>query len=123
MTRPGKSVVEVSDQSINQTKLFVYNMTIVKASPEPNVGLLDLLQNKLGPLVVQTSEIQSEMVVKIPQAYAHKFKHFFDELDLHLERLKLCSYGISQATLEEVFMNIGRFTDPKNKDPKNQNPV
>ena len=72
-----------------------YNMTIVKASPEPNVGLLDFLKKTLGALVIQTSEIQTEMVVKIPQLYAHKFKTFFDELDLHLERLKLRSYGIS----------------------------
>lgn len=59
-----------------------------------------------------SSEIQSEMTIKIPQSYSSKFANFFEKFDSSLGELNIQSYGISISTLEEVFLRIGHLEDP-----------
>ncbi|KAK4029566.1 hypothetical protein OUZ56_022545 [Daphnia magna] len=36
----------------------------------------------------------------------NKFPHLFDELDLNMEQLRVDSYGVSDTTLEEIFLRV-----------------
>lgn len=92
-----------------------YNFTAVKSSPENNTLLMPFMKHHLGPNCARQSEIQNEMTCKIPGLYAPKFSSFFEQLDKELLALGLRSYGISQTTLEEVFMKVGHLPDPTSK--------
>jgi ATP-binding cassette, subfamily A (ABC1), member 3 len=52
------------------------------------------------------------MIIQIPEEYQNKFKDFFTEFDINLDKLNVQSYGISKSTLEEVFMKVGHLEDP-----------
>ena len=41
-----------------------------------------------------------------------KFKAFFEDFDRDMEMLKVQSYGVALATLEDVFLRIGHVHDP-----------
>jgi ATP-binding cassette, subfamily A (ABC1), member 3 len=43
-----------------------YNLTVVKNSVAPNPNLMPYLVEHLGPNVVKSSEIQSEMTINVP---------------------------------------------------------
>jgi ATP-binding cassette subfamily A (ABC1) protein 3 len=52
------------------------------------------------------------MTIQIPTNCAPKFGKFFLDLDKDLRYLRIQSYGISIATLEEVFLRMGHLEDP-----------
>lgn len=57
-----------------KTKFGVgYNMSLVKDSIMANTKLMPYLRQHLGPLVVKTSEIQSEITLRIAADYSVKF--------------------------------------------------
>ena len=57
-----------------KTKFGVgYNMSLVKDSIMANTKLMPYLRQHLGPLVVKTSEIQSEITLRIAAEYSVKF--------------------------------------------------
>ena len=58
------------------------------------------------------SEIQSEVTIQIPGEESEKFKKFFDDFDKNLDNLDVLSYGVTLATLEDVFLRIGHSIDP-----------
>jgi len=60
------------------------------------------------------SEIQTEVTIQIPDGESEKFKKFFDDFDKSLDSLEVLSYGVSLATLEDVFLRIGHSVDPMN---------
>lgn len=57
------------------------------------------------------SEVSSEITYQIPTALSAKFKDFFQNFDVSLDRLGIRSYGISVTTLEEVFLRVGHGDD------------
>ena len=99
-----------------------YNLTLVKSSTEPNNGIIEFMNENLGPNVKKQSEIQSEMTIQIPIEYAAKFGDFFKKLDQELNSLKITSYGISISTLEEVFLKVGHLDDPSAAKPSEMHP-
>ena len=52
------------------------------------------------------------MIIQIPTTYQREFQHFFTNLDRSLAALNVACYGLSVATLEDVFLEIGHKTDP-----------
>lgn len=46
-----------------------FNMNLVKQSTEQNQVLMPFIHENLGPKVILTSEIQSEICIKIPTEY------------------------------------------------------
>ena len=88
-----------------------YNMTVLKTEHNPNTLLIPYLKQHLGEGVHKQSEVQLEIVVKIPDVYSTMFIKFFPQFDKSLTELKVNNYGISISTLEEVFMKVGNLTD------------
>jgi ATP-binding cassette subfamily A (ABC1) protein 3 len=110
----GGKLSAVGSSIFLKTKFGIgYNMILVKDSIMPNTKLMPYLKQHLGPLVVKTSEIQSEITLKIASEYSVKFSKFFDLFDNDLQSLDIRNYGISISTLEEVFMKIGHVTEVK----------
>ncbi|XP_056678235.1 phospholipid-transporting ATPase ABCA7 isoform X2 [Monodelphis domestica] len=81
------------------------------------VQLLAFVQ-KLVPRAQLTEDLGHEVVLTLPGAGAHNgtFGKLFQELDSHREELGISDYGISDTTLEEIFMKMatdnGADTDP-----------
>ena len=75
------------------------------------------------------SETRKEINFVIPRDQTAGFKPFFEAFDTRLDEFKLKSYGVSMATLEEVFLKInqefapelfgGNGSDNASEDPKN----
>ncbi|XP_072457451.1 phospholipid-transporting ATPase ABCA7 isoform X2 [Notamacropus eugenii] len=82
------------------------------------VRLLTLVQS-LVPGAQLVEELGHEVVLTLPYSGAHNgaFGELFQELDQHLEELGLSGYGISDTTLEEIFLKVaedsGVDTDPE----------
>jgi len=55
---------------------------------------------------VKTSEIGQEATFLIPQKEQAALKAFFEDFDRNLDRLEVKSYGVSNSSLEEVFLKI-----------------
>ena len=52
------------------------------------------------------------MTYLIPRDQTDNFKSFFENLDSKLDYYEIKSYGVSMATLEEVFLNINEELSP-----------
>ena len=52
------------------------------------------------------SETRKEINYVIPRDQTANFKPFFEAFDSKLDDFKIKSYGVSMATLEEVFLKI-----------------
>lgn len=61
----------------------------------------------------KSSEISSEITFIIPQKERSSLKEFFYEFDQKLDQLEILSYGVSIATLEEVFIKINEELAPE----------
>lgn len=66
-----------------------YNLTIVKTNSRQNQELFNYAKENLGQNVKIQSEIQSEMIIQIPEEYSYKFKDFFTDFDMNLEKLNV----------------------------------
>ena len=66
-----------------------YNLTIVKTNSRQNQALFNYAKENLGQNVKIQSEIQSEMIIQIPVEYSYKFKDFFTDFDMNLEKLNV----------------------------------
>ena len=67
----------------------------------PNVELKDETNREL------------EYVLPFSSSRSVEFAHLFDQLDKYMERLHISSYGISDTSLEQVFMNVMRSEKDK----------
>ncbi|OMJ95245.1 hypothetical protein SteCoe_1460 [Stentor coeruleus] len=88
-----------------------YNLSIVKkveSGKQPNFSKIEKLVSKYIPESKVFNTASSEILFEIPLESTHKFKDFFEDLDTHLEKLKIETYGISVTTLEEVFIRVSR---------------
>ena len=65
-----------------------YVMTIVKSNPAPNHKIVPYLRERLGPEVLELTEIQGEMTIQIPREYTILFKDFFTDFDFDLGMLE-----------------------------------
>ncbi|XP_074060603.1 phospholipid-transporting ATPase ABCA7 isoform X2 [Macrotis lagotis] len=71
------------------------------------VQLLTLVQ-RLVPGAQLVEELGHEVVLTLPYSGAHNgaFGELFEELDRHLKELGITGYGISDTTLEEIFLKV-----------------
>ncbi|KAM9095061.1 phospholipid-transporting ATPase ABCA7 isoform 2-T2 [Sarcophilus harrisii] len=87
-----------------------------------DVGQLLTLVQKLVPEAQLVEELGHEVVLTLPYAGAHNgaFGELFQELDKHLEELGISGYGISDTTLEEIFLKVaednGVDADPEDRE-------
>ena len=82
-----------------------YRLTLVKKEKEVGKGLEAFLHVYFTG-VKKHSETRKEIHYVIPRDQTSNFKAFFESFDQRLEEFKLKSYGVSMATLEEVFLKI-----------------
>ena len=55
---------------------------------------------------MKVSEVSYEVTYQIPQSEAAHFRSFFEQFDTRMSEYDVTSYGISLATLEDVFMEV-----------------
>lgn len=63
--------------------------------------------------VKKHSETRKEINFVIPRDQTANFKPFFESFDGKLDEFKIKSYGVSMATLEEVFLKINQEFAPE----------
>ena len=100
---------------LKKTFSLGFKLNIDKKDAEVNEEMLKFCRLNLGPSCRQLSEISTSMIIQIPTVYQNMFQHFFHNLDLSLDALNIAGYGLSVATLEDVFIEIGHKTDPFEK--------
>jgi len=83
-----------------------YSITLVKKTDKVHDGpVLDLIRGHI--LGVQAlSNVGTELSYKLPSDETSKFADMLDHLEGSLDKLQIQSYGISNTTLEEVFLSI-----------------
>ena len=82
-----------------------YRLTLVKKEKEIAKGL-DAFLHVYFTGVKKHSETRKEVNYVIPRDQTSNFKPFFESFDQRLDEFKVKSYGVSMATLEEVFLKI-----------------
>uniref|UniRef100_A0A4X2KJM6 ATP binding cassette subfamily A member 7 n=1 Tax=Vombatus ursinus TaxID=29139 RepID=A0A4X2KJM6_VOMUR len=94
----------------------------------PDVAQLLALVQSLVPGAQLVEELGHEVVLTLPYSGAHDgvFGELFRELDRRLVELGISGYGISDTTLEEIFLKVaedsGVDTDPEAWGPVNLTP-
>ncbi|NXH41285.1 ABCA1 protein, partial [Dicaeum eximium] len=80
----------------------------------PDVAQLSALIQKLVPGSRLVEDIGHEVLFVLPYSGARDgaFGELFRELDAHLGELGVSSYGISDTTLEEIFLKVAEDTAP-----------
>ncbi|NWR07545.1 ABCA1 protein, partial [Paradoxornis webbianus] len=78
----------------------------------PDVAQLSALIQKLVPGSRLVEDIGHEVLFVLPYSGARDgaFGELFRELDAHLGELGISSYGISDTTLEEIFLKVAKDT-------------
>ncbi|XP_041364383.1 uncharacterized protein LOC121379797 [Gigantopelta aegis] len=103
-----------------------YHLTIERASyydtsPEPKSNIkshcssqavLNFIQHYL-PSAQLVEEVGSEIIFQLPvrDRSVTPFHRFFQELDLNQDGLCISSYGVSDTTLEDVFLKVTSLAD------------
>jgi ABC-type multidrug transport system ATPase subunit len=84
-----------------------YHLTLTTQRGQ-TVGSAPVLSliNKHVPDAKLITDVGSEISLQLPTEDSVKFPAMFNELDASLASLKLEEYGISQVTLEEVFLKV-----------------
>ncbi|XP_063703387.1 phospholipid-transporting ATPase ABCA1-like [Culicoides brevitarsis] len=96
-----------------------YRLVIAKNKACETPKVTQLLQKYVTDIEVKT-DIGSELSYQLYTKDSAIFKDMLKDLEENSEELKLNSYGISMATLEEVFMSIGT-DEQKNGTAENGN--
>ncbi|KAI8794117.1 ATP-binding cassette sub-family A member 5 isoform X1 [Biomphalaria glabrata] len=87
-----------------------YHLTMV-VTPDCEVSLVtSLLQSKIPDVILQRSH-GKEVSYTIPLKDVSKFSDLFAHLDQESNNLGIKSYGVSMATLEEVFLKLEELSE------------
>lgn len=62
------------------------------------------------------SNLNTEMVLKIPNEYSDKFANCFQSFEPRM--MGVTSYGLTQCSLEEVFKNMAQGNGPPEPTPE-----
>ena len=89
-----------------------YRLTLVKQELEAAKGL-EAFMHVYFQGVKKHSETRKEINFVIPRDQTANFKPFFEAFDGKLKEFKIKSYGVSMATLEEVFLKINQEFAPE----------
>ncbi|XP_055389657.1 phospholipid-transporting ATPase ABCA3-like isoform X2 [Condylostylus longicornis] len=83
-----------------------YHLICVKKEDCRPLQITNLLRKYVPDIAVE-SDIGSELSYKLPEKYLSIFEKMLFELEENSDNLNLSGYGISNTTLEEVFMLVG----------------
>ncbi|XP_028043813.1 ATP-binding cassette sub-family A member 1 isoform X2 [Bombyx mandarina] len=75
------------------------------------------------PDIKENTNIGSELTYILPNEYVSKFPDMFKDLEEKRELLKISSYGLSLASLEEVFMKAGAEYSTENEPKRNHHNI
>ena len=89
-----------------------YRLTLVKQELEAAKGL-EAFMHVYFQGVKKHSETRKEINFVMPRDQTANFKPFFEAFDGKLNEFKIKSYGVSMATLEEVFLKINQEFAPE----------
>ena len=89
-----------------------YRLTLVKKEQEAAKGLEAFLHVYFVG-VRKHSETRKEINFVIPRDQTANFKPFFEAFDGRLDEFGIKSYGVSMATIEEVFLKINQEFAPE----------
>ena len=89
-----------------------YRLSLVKKEKEIAKGLEAFLHVYFSG-IKKHSETRKEVHYIIPRDQTSNFKAFFESFDQRLDEFKVKSYGVSMATLEEVFLKINQEFAPE----------
>uniref|UniRef100_A0A452QVR2 ATP binding cassette subfamily A member 7 n=1 Tax=Ursus americanus TaxID=9643 RepID=A0A452QVR2_URSAM len=117
--RPGLS--SHTTLPLTSDPMWIWGLTSDHTLPSGAPGLLSLVQ-RLVPGARLVEELPHELVMALPYSGAAdgSFARLFCELDQRLAELGLLGYGISDTSLEEIFLKVveGRAVDA---DPEDDN--
>lgn len=95
-----------SNKILKQFFFFFSFKTCVKL-PDCDINNVTNLLDKHIPNIKPTSNIGSELIYNLPEDKTAVFQKLLEDLENNLEKLQIESFGITNTTLEEVFMKIG----------------
>lgn len=134
VTRSGKSII-LTSHSMEECEALCHRLTIMKAGRMSCLGTLQRLKSRFGKgytvivkqepgapeasqlkeLIVRQlkghlqSEHNGEITFRIPESF--KLSDIFATIEMHRDGLKLIDYGVSQTSLEQIFLNIASGND------------
>uniref|UniRef100_T1GC51 Uncharacterized protein n=1 Tax=Megaselia scalaris TaxID=36166 RepID=T1GC51_MEGSC len=83
-----------------------YILTCVKTDMCDSSNVSRLLRKYIPNIQIQ-QEIGAELSYQLPDEYTSKFEDMLSDLEKHSSDLFLNGYGISNSSLEDVFMKMG----------------
>ena len=89
-----------------------YRLTLVKKEKELAKGL-EAFMHVYFAGITKHSETRKEVNYVIPRSQTTNFKAFFEAFDKRLDEFNVKNYGVSMATLEEVFLKINQEFAPE----------
>jgi len=85
-----------------------YRLTVDKSADCDVSRLTDFVESYVPEARLRSSH-GAEVAYLLPHSSRGKFAQLFDGIDCKREQLKIAVYGISMATLEEVFLRLDAF--------------
>ena len=83
-----------------------YLLSLAKRHPDiPSEPIISLIQKVIDSARV-TTDVMGQLEVSLPLSSSGKFTALFSELESEIEVLGVNGYGVSIATLEEVFLSL-----------------
>lgn len=74
-------------------------------------------------LIFKFSEhVNGKMCYRLPYDQVPKFGHFFNELEAMRVQLEIDEFGISDSTMEDIFIKMANLADSKAEDNKQAQP-
>nr|QUF59432.1 ATP-binding cassette transporter Abca3-like4 [Brachionus angularis] len=96
-----------------------YRLTLTKDVGFNQLELEHMVQNILGQEAIIQSNIARELCLSIPNELSPKLPELLSKIDYHKIDLGILNYGISSATVEEVFLKIGSIDVDEKLNNKN----
>lgn len=99
-----------------------YQLVCVKNEGCHTETVTKFIRNFMPEIQVR-EDIASELVYSLTNENVEKFEDLLKNLEKLQKKLKLCSFGVSLTTLEDVFMNVGsdsNFNELDDGMPSNQ---
>ncbi|XP_020809671.1 ATP-binding cassette sub-family A member 3-like isoform X2 [Drosophila serrata] len=87
-----------------------------------NVDAVTELINRHLPYLKPEREMGTELTYRLPHTESKKFSALLADLDRNCAKLKLSGYGLSVATLEDVFMEVNKEKRYEGGEEKNATP-
>ncbi|CAG7824302.1 unnamed protein product [Allacma fusca] len=85
-----------------------HRLIIVKQPDCIPSKITEFLQSRV-PTICKKDDVGAELTYSLPDEHSHDFPALFEDLDLEKDQLGVVGFGVSNASMEEVFMRIGEL--------------